>query len=80
MSVTFILIGSLKQFCSDLNNGKDRLVFEGQEGRSIKVVCQEIGIPNKLISVCIVNGKTESRDHILQHGDEIRLIAVMGGG
>lgn len=80
MSVTFISIGSLKQFCSDVNNGKDRLVVEGQEGRSIKVVCQEIGLPMKLISLYIVNGKAESKDHMLQHGDEIKLIALMGGG
>lgn len=80
MSITFIAIGSLKQFYSDLNNGKDRLVVEGREGRSIKTVCQEIGLPLNLISVYVVNGRAESKDYILQQGDEIKLIAAMGGG
>ena len=80
MSVTFISIGSLKRFFNNITNGKDRLVVEGQEGRSLKVVCQEIGLPVNLISLYIVNGKAESKDYILQHGDEIKLIAAMGGG
>ena len=80
MSVTFIAIGSLKQFCSDLNNGKDRLVVEGREGRGIEIVCQELGLPLNLISVYVVNGKAESKDYILQHGDKVKLIAAMGGG
>ena len=80
MSVTFISIGSLKHFCSSVNNGKDRLVVEAREGRSLKEVCQEIGLPLNLISVYVVNGKAESKDYVLQHGDEIKLIAAMGGG
>ena len=80
MSVTFISIGSLKQFCSHLNNAKDCLVLENREGRSLKAVCKEIGLPLNLISVYVVNGKAESNDYILQHGDEIKLIAAMGGG
>jgi molybdopterin converting factor small subunit len=80
MSVTFIPVGSLKRFFNNATNGKDRLVLEGREGRRVKVVCQEIGLPVNLISLYIVNGKTESKDYILQHGDEIKLIAAMGGG
>lgn len=80
MSVTFISIGSLKHFCSSVNNGKDRLVVEDREGRSLKEVCQEIGLPLNLISVYVVNGKAESKDYVLQNGDEIKLIAAMGGG
>ncbi|MDH3826690.1 MAG: MoaD/ThiS family protein [Desulfobacterales bacterium] len=80
MSVTFISIGSLKHFYSSVNNGKDRLVVEDREGRSLKEVCQEIGLPLNLISVYVVNGKAESKDYVLQYGDEIKLIAAMGGG
>ena len=80
MSVKFIPVGSLKRFFNNATNGKDRLVLEGREGRSVKVVCQEIGLPVNLISLYIVNVKTESKDYILQHGDEIKLIAAMGGG
>ena len=80
MSVTFISIGSLKHFCSSVNNGKDHLVVEDREGRSLKEVCQEIGLPLNLISVYVVNGKAESKDYVLQNGDEIKLIAAMGGG
>ena len=80
MSVTFIIIGSLKHIHSNVSHGKDRLVVEGREGLPLKVVCREIGLPLNLISVCVVNGKAESKDYILQHGDEIKVIAAMGGG
>jgi hypothetical protein len=80
MGVTFISKGSLKRYFHNVANGKDRLVVENQEGRSLKTVCQEIGLPVNLISLYIVNGKAESKDYILQHGDEVKLIAAMGGG
>ena len=80
MSVTFITIGSLKQFYSNVSHGKDRLEVEGREGRSLKIVCQELGLPLNLISVYVVNGRAESKDYILQQGDEIKLIAALGGG
>jgi molybdopterin converting factor small subunit len=80
MSVKFIAVGSLKRFFNNVTDGKDRLVVEDREGRSVKAVCQEIGLPVNLISLYIVNGKAESKDYILQPDDEIKLIAAMGGG
>lgn len=80
MSIKFIPVGSLKRFFNNVTDGKSRLVLEDQEGRRLKDVCQEIGLPLNLISLYIVNGKAESKDYILQQGDEIKLIAAMGGG
>lgn len=76
MSVTFLPFGLLRSFAK----GAERLVLEGKEGQSIEVVCKEIGLPMNLVSLFLVNGKPRSKDYLLQPHDEVKLIALVGGG
>ena len=43
-------------------------------------VCQEIGLPIDLVSLFLVNGELRSKDYLLQANDEVKLIALVGGG
>ena len=76
MSVTFLPFGLLRSFAK----GAERLVLEGKEGQSIEAICQEIGLPIDLVSLFLVNGELRSKDYILQPNDEVKLIALVGGG
>jgi molybdopterin converting factor small subunit len=76
VSVTFLPFGILKSF----TNGAERLVLEGKEGQSLESVCQEIGLPVNLIALFLVNGERRSKDYLLQANDEVKLIALVGGG
>ena len=76
MSVTFLPIGLLRSFAK----GRERLVLEGKEGQTIEVVCKEIGLPIDLGILFLVNGVPRSKDYLLQPHDEVKLIALVGGG
>ena len=76
MSITLFPVGPLKIFVG----GAERLVLEGKEGKSLEVICQEIGVPLNLVSVYLVNGETKTKDHILQAHDEVKIMALVAGG
>lgn len=76
MSITFLPVGLLKYYAK----GENRLILEGKEGQSLEAVCQEIGLPVKLISIFLVNGEQKTKDYLLQPQDEVKLIALIGGG
>jgi hypothetical protein len=76
MSVTFIPIGLLKNFV----NGAERITLERKEGKSLEVVCWEIGLPANLAPVFIVNGEIKNKDYLLRSNDEVKIIAILGGG
>ena len=76
MSVTFLPIGLLRSFAK----GAERLVLEGKEGQSVEVVCREIGLPIDLGVLFLVNGVPRSKDYLLQLHDEVKVIALVGGG
>ena len=76
MSVTFLPIGLLRSFVKDA----ERLVLEGKEGQSVEVVCREIGLPIDLGVLFLVNGVPRSKDYLLQPHDEVKIIALVGGG
>lgn len=69
-------IGLLRSFAK----GAERLVLEGKEGQSVEVVCREIGLPIDLGVLFLVNGVPRSKDYLLQLHDEVKVIALVGGG
>ena len=76
MSITIIPVGLLKTFVKD----SERLVIEGKEGKSVEVVCKEIGLPPHLDIVFIVNREIKSKDYLLQPDDEVKVLALISGG
>ncbi len=49
-------------------------------GRTIREVVTEFGIPPQIIAMILVNDEPQTRDYCLQDGDDVQLIAVLGGG
>ena len=43
-------------------------------------VIEQLGIPPKLVSLILLNGKRTDHNAALQHGDEIRLLPPIPGG
>ena len=74
--MTFLPIGLLRSFAKSA----ERLVLEGKEGQSVEVVCKEIGLPIDLGVLFLVNGVPRSKDYLLQSHDEVKVIALVGGG
>ena len=50
------------------------------EGQSVRQALQAIGIPVELVALVLVNDDAQSKDYILHDGDEVKIMAVIGGG
>jgi hypothetical protein len=80
MSVVVRPIGLLKAFCRDRLDELDRIVLPDRDGSTLEAVCQDIGLPAGLVSLFIVNGHIQERSYRLQTGDDVKCVAIIGGG
>ena len=80
MKVTVRPVGLLKTYCRGLLDDQGRIELVGREGQTLARVCGDIGLPEGLVSLFIVNGQPQSDSYRLQPGDEVKCVAVIGGG
>ena len=80
MNVTLRPIGLLKSYCRELLDDQGRIELAGREGQTLARVCRDIGLPEGLVSLFIVNGHPQSDSYRLQLGDEVKCVALIGGG
>ncbi len=66
--------GHLKEF----TGGRAEIAVEA--GRSIRAALTEIGVRPEVVALVVVNETHGDKDHILQEGDVVKVIAVIGGG
>jgi sulfur carrier protein ThiS len=74
MTATLRLSGSLK----DLTGGQAEIQVES--GRTVRETLANLGIVPEVIALVVVNEEQGSKDHVIQEGDVIRVLAVIGGG
>ena len=74
MPASLRLMGQLKEL---LNNQSDVTV---QAGKTVRETLIELQIKPEIVAGVIVNGALESKDYMLQDGDQVKLMAVMSGG
>ncbi len=51
-----------------------------EPGRTIRDTLLALGIPPELAALVLVNDEQQSKEYILQEGDVLKLMAVIGGG
>lgn len=51
-----------------------------EAGVTIRQAMINFGMPPEVVAMVLVNDEQESKDYIIQDGDYIKLIAVIGGG
>lgn len=73
-------IGLLKIYCRDRLDSEQSIEIDDLNGWRLKVICRELELPVTLISHYIVNGELRSGDYVLQPGDDVKCLAVIGGG
>jgi len=74
MSATIRPLGMLKSYIGDL---KETTVAAGI---SVRDTLTSLGINPDLVAGVFVNGEQETKDYILQDGDVVKVMAVIGGG
>jgi sulfur carrier protein ThiS len=74
MTATLRPSGALRE----LVNGQTDI--QVQTGISIKKALTGLGIKPELVALVVVNEVQQSKDYLIQDGDLIRVLAVIGGG
>ena len=74
MSATIRPLGMLKSIIGEVNE------TSVEAGVSVRQALTTIGINPDLVAGVFVNGDQQTKDYILQDGDVVKLMAVIGGG
>jgi sulfur carrier protein ThiS len=74
MSAYIRPIGTLKSYIG----GQTEVAVDA--GRTVRETMAALGIPPEIIALVLVNDAQQSKDYVVQDGDVVKLIAVIGGG
>jgi sulfur carrier protein ThiS len=55
-------------------------LFTIEAGHSVREAIVSLGINPDLVAVVSVGDEMQSKDYLIQEGDTVRLLAVIGGG
>ncbi len=64
----------LKDYCGG------QAEVEVPDGISISAALQQVGIPPFLVALVIVNQEVRNKEYIIQNGDSIVVLGIVGGG
>jgi len=67
-------VGMLKSYIG----GQTEVAVEA--GRTVREAIAALGIPPEIVALVMVNEEQQSKDYVLQEGDVVKLMAVLGGG
>jgi molybdopterin converting factor small subunit len=74
MAAIFRPVGVLKSYIG----GQNEVAVEA--GRTIRETMLTFNMPPEIVALVMVNDEQQSKDYMLKEGDEVKLIAVIGGG
>ena len=67
-------VGMLKSYIG----GQTEVAVEA--GRTVREAMAALGIPPEIVALVMVNEEQQPKDYVLQEGDVVKLMAVLGGG
>lgn len=74
MPATIRPVGMLKEYIQ----GQDEIQVPA--GQTVRAVLQGMRLPSEVVALVLVGDRAETKDYLLQEGDLVRLMAVIGGG
>lgn len=82
MTATLRPVGVLRASASTsgLRGPRDDGTLTVQHAQSLESACREAGIRPDLVALFLVNGRPESGSYTLRAGDDVKLVALVGGG
>jgi sulfur carrier protein ThiS len=67
-------VGTLKSYIG----GQAEVAVDA--GHTVRETMMTLGIPPEIIALVLVNDVQQAKDYVVQDGDVVKLIAVIGGG
>ena len=74
--IRVILVGMLRQYV----DGQESVTLTGWAGRPVRSLIESLGLPSALVGAVLIQGTLVTKDYLLQEGEEIKLIPLVGGG
>jgi len=74
MPATLRPSGMLKTYIG----GRDETEVEA--GRTVRETLAALGIPPEVVALVVINEEQRTKDYVIQEGDAVRVLAVIGGG
>jgi sulfur carrier protein ThiS len=74
MTATIRPLGMLKSYIA----GKPEIAVEA--GQTIRQALAGLGMPAEVVALVLVNEEQQPKDYVLQEGDMVKLMAIIGGG
>lgn len=71
--VKVVAVGMLKKYTTGETATAD-------SGQTVYQLLEGLGIPPDLVAVVMVNGRQEPKSYLLQEGDQVKLVPLVGGG
>ena len=68
-------VGLLKKYIGD----RETPILTGG-GQTVAEALEALGIPSMLVALVLINGRQELKDYVLQDGDVVKLVPLVGGG
>ncbi len=78
MKVKVKLYTILKKYGEGKIRDDDTLTI--QDNLTLEGLALHLNIPAKIGKVFLVNGYPKQREHVLQEGDEVKILSFIGGG
>ncbi len=70
--VKVVPVGMLKKYLSE--------TVTANSHQTVHQLLDGLGIPADLVAVVMVNGRQEPKSYLLQEGDQVKLVPLVGGG
>ena len=74
--VRVIPVGMLRKYV----DGQEMMELQDWAGRPIRALLESLGMPSPLVGAVLIQGDLVTKDYLLQEGDEVKLIPLVGGG
>ena len=73
------LFGELRGYVKDLKIGEARII-ELSEGATIEELMKDLKIPDEIVKIILVNGRSKGLDYALHKEDRVALFPPVAGG
>lgn len=74
--IRVVPVGMLRQYVG----GQESMSLAGWAGRTVRALIESLGMPSPLVGAVLIHGNLVTKDHLLQEGEEVKLIPLVGGG
>lgn len=64
----------------EINKHGNPFILSIENNKSIKHLMEELGIPEKYVSIILVNMQHKSTNYVLKDGDKLSLFPAVAGG